>query len=406
VLLSGQAVSSAAYLASTTVGALAVLELSGRHELSGLGGFVYMLGGAGSAYFAARLMERIGRRRGLSAGFALGVVGAALAGLSIVAGQLIPFLAGYLLLGAARGITEQSRYAAAEMVSAAERGRAISSVVVGGTFGAILGPSLVAPVGAAMTGIGFNPLAGPWLLAAVVFALTAVMLFALLRPDPTDIARRLRAEAEAEAGVSAPVTADRPWSALIAEPAVQAALGALILGQLVMVMVMAMTSVHLHDHGGGLDAISLVITAHTLGMFGPSLFSGGLVDRWGRVPMILTGSALLIAACVVAPATTDTAVLAFALLLLGLGWNFTYVAGAALLTDSLTVSERARGQGATEMLVNAASGVGSLAGGPLMAVGGYGLINVLGLLIALAPLALAANLWRLTRPVDALAPDR
>lgn len=405
ILLAGQAVGSAAYLAATTVGPLAVLELSGRHELTGVGGFVYLIGSAGSAYVAARWMARSGRRTGLASGFALGTIGAAVAGGAIITGGFLSFLFGYLLLGAARGITDQSRYAAAEMVTPAERGRAISSVVVGGTFGAVLGPSLVAPLGDAMRGFGLNPLAGPWALAMVIFAATAVLLFTALRPDPIDLARQLRSDDDTAAESAAVRAADRPWRVLLAVPDVQTALAALILGQLVMVMVMAMTSVHLHDHGGGLDSISLVITAHTLGMFGPSIFSGRLVDRWGRVPMILLGSVLLIAACLLAPASLDTLALAFALLLLGLGWNFTYVAGAALLTDVLTASERARGQGTTEMLVNVASGLGSLVGGPLMAVGGYPLINVLGLLIAFAPLLSAANLWRVRRGDRSLAVD-
>lgn len=405
ILLAGQAVGSAAYLAATTVGPLAVLELSGRHELTGVGGFVYLLGSAGSAYVAARWMARGGRRTGLASGFALGTIGAAVAGAAIIAGGFLSFLFGYLLLGAARGITDQSRYAAAEMVTPGERGRAISSVVVGGTFGAVLGPSLVAPLGDAMRSFGLNPLAGPWALAMVIFAATAILLFTSLRPDPIEIARQLPSDEGHESETSTARATDRPWRVLLAVPEVQTALAALILGQLVMVMVMAMTSVHLHDHGGGLDSISLVITAHTLGMFGPSIFSGRLVDRWGRVPMILLGSVLLIAACLLAPASLDTLVLAFALLLLGLGWNFTYVAGAALLTDVLTATERARGQGTTEMLVNAASGLGSLVGGPLMAVGGYPLINVLGLLIAFAPLLFAANLWRLRRGDRALAVD-
>lgn len=401
ILLAGQAVSSAAYLASTTVGALAVLELSGRHELTGVGGFVYMLGSAGSAYVAARGMERIGRRLGLAGGFLLGVVGAALAGFAIMGGLFVPYLIGYLLLGAARGITEQSRYAAAEMVPTESRGRAISTVVAGGTFGAILGPSLVAPLGVWAGSLGQNPLAGPWWLAAVVFALTALMLFIFLRPDPVEVGRQLRVDHEAAAEVIVSGEA-RSWRELLALPAVQVALGALVLGQLVMVMVMAMTSVHVHDHGGQLDVISLIITSHTLGMFGPSFFSGGLVDRWGRMPMIVLGSLLLIAACALAPASLDPFFLSFALLLLGLGWNFTYVAGAALLTDVLTPIERARGQGATEVLVNTASGLGSLAGGPLMAVGGYALISAIGLLIALAPLGLAGNLWRVSRAAPVL----
>ncbi len=405
LLLASQSIGSAAYLAATTVGALIVVQLSGSHALTGLAGFVYMVGGALGAYPAARLMERAGRRVGLSTGFVVGLVGAVLASLAVIVHLLVPFLIGYALMGAARGFTDLSRYAAAEMYAPANRGRAISWVVLGGTVGAVLGPSLVAPLGRWMTTFGHDPLAGPWLFSAALFLVAAVGLFAFLRPDPSEIARQLNTANP----VPLPLTvAGRPLRSvgtLLRQPPVLSALAALVLGQLTMVVVMSITSVHMDDHGHGLDEISLVITLHTLGMFGPALISGWLVDRWGRAPVIVTGAALIIVSCWLAPASQNTAYIATALFLLGLGWNFCYVSGGALLTDALTPEERARGQGLVEGLVNATSGFGSLGGGAAFAAVGYGTVATAAMVIALIPLALAVWQWAQTQGAVAPAGD-
>jgi MFS family permease len=90
-------------------------------------------------------------------------------------------------------------------------------------------------------------------------------------------------------------------------------------------MVMVMTSLHMRDHQHALGSISLVIGAHTFGMFAFSVISGRLADRHGRVPVIAAGSAALILACLAAPLSPDVLPLAASLFLLGLGWNFCYV---------------------------------------------------------------------------------
>jgi MFS family permease len=418
LLFLGQSLGSAGFIAGSTVSALVGAALSGQAALAGVPAAVYLAGTAVAAYPAARLMERAGRRVGLSLGFGVGLLGAVIAGGSVLAGNFIMFLLGVMGMGAARGFNDLGRYAAAEMHPEAERGRAISLVVLGGTVGAVVGPALVGPTGDVAQRLGADSLAGAWFGSAGLFILGAGLISLFLRPDPRDLGRLVAGGAPAVATpASGPI---RTWGEIIRAPDALTALAALVLGQVTMVMLMSMTSLHMQGHQHSLSDISLVISAHTLGMFGPSVISGRLADRWGRARVIVAGSLLLVASCLLAPVahtpavaavmpqfhlafaplglsahiTPDTVGMGVALLLLGLGWNFCYVAGGALLTDTLTVAERGRGQGSADLLINLASAFGSLGSGVIFATLGYALVNWVGLLIALAPLALAAGrLW-------------
>ncbi|MCC7361734.1 MAG: MFS transporter [Anaerolineales bacterium] len=396
LLFWGQSASSAAYLAGSTVGAIAAVQMTGSAIYAGLPSAVYQFGSAAAAYPAARLMEREGRRLGLALGFGLGVVGAALVGAAINAGHFALFLLGYAIVGLTRGVADQARYAAAEMHPAAERARAISLVVWGGTVGAILGPALVGPMGHWALVTGQNELAGPWWATVALFGLALALTFLFLRPDPRDLARQLAAEDAPETG-AVNASPARPLRAIFAQPGTRLAIAAMVVGQLVMVMIMSITSVHMTAHGHALGDVSLVITAHTLGMFGLSMISGRLADTFGRPVTIMAGVALLTAACLLAPLSLVTGVLAVALFLLGLGWNFCYVAGAALLTDTLSFSEQTRLQGGNDLVVNAISALGSLQSGVLLALIGFHNLNWLGLVIALLPLLLALRYASLRR---------
>jgi MFS family permease len=396
LLFFGQSIGSAGFIAGSTVGALVGQHLTGDTRLTGVPGAVYLLGSALAAYFAARLMERTGRRFGLTLGYVVGVIGALLAGASVLQGSFVFFLLGFALMGASRGFYDLARYAAAEMHPAAERGRAISLVVLGGTIGAVLGPQIVPLMGRLMELFNAEPLAGPWFSGAALFVIGAALIALFLRPDPHDLARQMPPDDPGETR-DGPV---RALGAILSQPGAQAAIAALVLGQVVMVMLMAITSVHMDHHGHSLGDISLVITAHTLGMFGPSIVSGRLTDRWGRAAVIGLGALVLVAACLLAPVSQNTYVLSFALLLLGVGWNFCYVAGGALLTDSLTPAERARGQGGVDLLINFVSATGSLGSGLIFASLGYTLMSWVGLGVTLIPLALAARLmWTRRRVV-------
>jgi len=159
---------------------------------------------------------------------------------------------------------------------------------------------------------------------------------------------------------------------------------------LFMVLVMSVTSLHMHNHNHGLDDVSLVIMAHTLGMYGLSVVYGTLIDRLGRKAAIGSGAALLIAGSLLAPASLMTQWLALALFLVGLGWNLCYIAGSSLLSDILAPSERGQVQGVNELVVNLASAASSLGSGVVLARYGYATLGVLGAALALVPLGVLA----------------
>src|SRR3989304_4506988 len=121
LLFFGRSLSPAAFIAGATIGSILGAELSGRPALAGVPGALYLLGSAMAAYPAARLMERTGRRAGLSLGFVIGLIGALIAGASVLAHSFAGFLAGFTLIGASQGFNYPGGYAAAEMHPVAAR---------------------------------------------------------------------------------------------------------------------------------------------------------------------------------------------------------------------------------------------------------------------------------------------
>ena len=163
------------------------------------------------------------------------------------------------------------------------------------------------------------------------------LTFMLLRPDPMDLGTALAAaEAEASgdegsgrssAGSNRAVVR-RSLRAIFAGPSVRLALMAMIIGQLVMTMIMVITPLYMKSLGYGIQEISLVIMAHTVGMFALSSVTGWLIDRHGRLTMIVAGALILALASVMAPLSSLLVILMAALFLLGLGWNFCFIAGS------------------------------------------------------------------------------
>jgi MFS family permease len=401
-LFASQCLGSAALIANATVNSIVGAKLSGRDDLAGLPGTLVLFGAAAAAPWAGRLMQRWGRRPGLALGFFIGLVGMALSGMAIIVSNFPLFLLGLLLVGGARGAVDQSRYAAADAQIPDRRGRAISTVVFAGTVGAIAGPALVKPSGLILGGLTFDPLAGPMWSGALLFALAGLLIVIFLRPDPRDIGRAIAVaypETQPPAGASraqqpepaeSPGRDIRPLSEIMRQPAAWLALLAMMIGQVVMVLIMSVTSLHMHNHNHGLDDVSLVIMAHTLGMFGLSIVNGALIDRLGRKAAIGAGAVLLLGGSLLAPTSLMTAWLALALFLVGLGWNLCYIAGSSLLSDALAPAERGRVQGASELVVNLASASGSLGSGVILAYFGYTSLGLVGAILALVPLGALA----------------
>ncbi len=389
-LFLAHALGSAGVIATFTVASIVGAELSGRTALSGLPGAAFGIGTALAALLVGTLTERLGRRRGLSVSAALGLAGMAGVTVAAVTGAFPWILVGLVLAGTANAAVRFGRFTAAEVSPRARRGRAVSIVVMGGTVGSVLGPMLVAPSGAFSRSLGWGELAGPFLAAAALFAVTGVIFMVFLRPEPRDIAARLEA-AGGEPGELAPA---RRLTELARDPGVATAIGTLVLAQAVMAMVMGITSLHMREHHHALSSISMVFAGHTLGMYALSLVSGWATDRFGRLPVLVWGGAILALSCVLAPLSPAFLPLFVALFLLGFGWNLCYVAGAALLTDHLSTAEKSRTQGVTDLLMGGVSATSLLAGGVVFASYGYAVMNVAGVVGSLALLALVVRYRR------------
>jgi MFS family permease len=390
VLFANQSLASAGFIASATINSIIGAKLGGSASYAGVPSAVYQVGAALSASAWGYIMDRIGRRNGMVAGLIIGVIGNAMVLVAIGTSSFFLFLMGMVLMGITNAAVVLGRFAAAEVNPPEKRGAAISNVVLGGTFGAIVGPLLVGPVGNLAHTLGMDELAGAYIATLVLFALSSVVVFIGLRPDPRDLGKQVAA-AHPDLAVNATGVA-RPIIEILRQPAALVAVSAMALGQVVMVAIMVITSLHMSDHHHNLRDISAVIASHTFGMFAFSVISGRLADRWGRGPVILTGAFTLLLACITAPLSPNVLPLGVALFLLGLGWNFCFVAGSALLADQLSPLERSRTQGANDLLVGLASATGSLGSGIVFAASNYTVIAIVSGVLALIPLCMTL-LW-------------
>ena len=388
-LATGVALGSTGHIAAVTVATIVAKDLLGSDALAGLPGATVVLGAATGSVLLSALMAQRGRRPGLVAGYGIGVVGALIASLAVITRSFPLLLLGTTLIGFGNAANQLSRYAAADMVPPERRASAIGIVVWGATVGSVLGPSLV-PIATGMAiGIGLPGLVGPYLVPVLFVGAAGLLSFAVLRPDPYELADMTpddQAAADAE-------DAD-PMLAILRRPAILTALVALVVGQITMTLIMTMTPLHMTEHGHDLGAVGLVLSGHTLGMYAFSPLSGWLTDHVGRLQTIFLGAAVLaVSATMAAVAPPEGGlILPVAMFLLGLGWSFGYVGGSAMLSDHLELHERTRVQGVADAMIWSAAAAASLGSGLIVAAAGYAALGVLGLgLVAVAVVVLTRN---------------
>lgn len=394
-LFAAQSLASAATVAIFPVVSIIGARLSGRPSWAGVPVMVYLLGQAFSAFGWGQLMDRLGRRGTLVLGLLLGSAGAIIAVLAVQRETFPLFLLASLFVGFAVSGVQLARFVAAEVHPPAERARAISTVVLGGTVGAIFGPLLAGTAARAAKVVALDELSGPYLVTTGLFAIAALVVFALLHPEPREVGAAIAALHDPAHAGNGP---GRTVAEILRVPAAFVAVTAMVFGQLIMVMLMVITPLHMRGHEHPLGSISFVISAHVVGMYAFSIISGRLADRAGRGPVIAAGAAVLILAGLTARLSPQVLPLSVALFLLGLGWNFCYVAGSSLLADQLSPQERGRTQGFNDLLIGLTSAAGSLSSGIVFAGIGYGAMALVAAGAALIPLSLAAW-WQLRRPV-------
>ena len=375
-------------IASFTLSSIIAADFSGNVASAGLPNTLGLIGRALFALPFGYLMDRIGRRRSLSFGYSIAVLGSLLSAWAVSGANFAGFLLGSLLFGMSRAAGDQSRYVGAEVFPYERRAKVIGIIISAGAVGAILGPLMVPLSATWMNNLFLPERAGPFIISAIFMFFATIIIFLFLRPDPQQLGEEI-AEQEASldpSNIENLAGEGRPLREIFAAPMVQLAVLSMVLSYFVMALLMVITPLHMDRHDHSTTAISGVITAHTLGMFGLSWFTGWLVDRFGRVQMIVGGTAILVLSCILAPLSLQIPILGLALFLLGLGWNFCFVSGSALLSDALAQKERGRAQGASELMVALGSGAASLLTGVFFAQGQYLLVSSIGMVISLGML--------------------
>ncbi|MGM0823576.1 MAG: MFS transporter [Pseudomonadota bacterium] len=316
---------------------------------------------------ASLIMARLGRKRGFMLGNIVGLVGALVAVQALVSERFGLFLLATWLIGIGIGFGQLYRFAAVEAAPAPLRDRAIGLVMGGGVLAAFAGPWLAR----VSRELGEVPFLGSFAGLAAIYALALVVLM-LTRLPP---ASRTHGEGTA-----------LPLGRILRQPGFIVAVSAAMVGYGVMNLAMTATPLAMSGAGHHFDHVSMTIQWHVVAMFLPSFFTGHLATRFGARQIIVAGCLLLVASALVAQLGISLAGFNVALIMLGLGWNFTFLPATGLLTESYRPVDKARTQAANEFLVFGTAATTALLAGPLVSGLGWAMLNLLLIPVALVPM--------------------
>ncbi len=321
---------------------------------------------------ASLYMQRVGRRLGFMTSSVFGMAGAAIATLGVLKSEFSLFCLGTVLIGVFNGFGQYYRFAAAETASEQYRSRAISYVLAGGLIAAFAGPNLakwsrhVLPA----------EFAGSYAILIGTYLLALGFAFFLLMPG---------------SGTAARATGGRPLGEIARQPAYFVAVASALVGYGVMNFIMIATPLAMHDYALPFSDTAFVIQWHVFGMFFPSFFTGHLIRKFGTATIILAGL-LLLGLCVGINFTGKTVIHFWsALIFLGVGWNFVFIGATTQLTETYTLSEKARAQALNDFIVFGTVTLTSLSSGAVQNLLGWQTINMA--VIPFLVIVALANLW-------------
>jgi MFS family permease len=316
-----------------------------------------VVGLAASTLPTGRLLQRFGRRPVFLAYGGVAIASALTCAAGLVAASFPLYCLGTLLMGWAGAAGHQYRFAALELVPAAQAPQATSVLLLGGILGAFIGPELAV----AGRDLLATPYAGSYLLLLVAYLPGLVLIGGY----------RDRADAQKHAA-----DGGRSLRIIFRQPVVTLAVAAAATGYGVMTFLMTATPISMHEHAGhSLEATKWVIQSHIAGMYLPSLVFGALSTRYGLWAMLWAGIAAFVMTLGIA--AWDTALLHYwvALVLLGIGWNFLFLSGTNLLPRGYEPVERFRVQSVNDFLIFSVQATVSLGSGwALLQVGWNGVL--------------------------------
>lgn len=367
-----------------TVGGIVGNELAPSPVLATLPLSFMVVGTAAATVPTAMLMQRVGRRLGFVLGGAGAVGSALLAALALEVERFWLFTAACCLIGATLAFSAQLRFAAAESVAPKRAGAAVSAILLGAIGGALIGPELATR---SPQWTPQHPYQGALLALAGLYAAACILLAFTKTPNG--------------AGLGAQSVKGRPLATIVRQPTFLVAVLAGVVGQGAMVFIMTATPISMHViDGHGLQETARVIQAHVVAMYLPSLASAFLVSRFGARRLMVFGVLAMAATVLVGLSGRAAMHYWWALVILGVGWNFLFVGGTTALVAAYRPEERFRAQAANDFTIFGVSAAASLSAGALLHAFGWQVL-LLAVLPALAAMVLAV-VW--TRPKPGASP--
>lgn len=360
------------------LGGLAGQRLASSPDLATLPISLYSLGLALGTIPAAVLLKRLGRRFGYTTGALIGLIGAAISVMGLVQASFMLFCLGVTLTGLYSAYIQNYRFAAADSATADFRPRAIAWVMAGGLFGAIIGPQTVIQTREIWTS---TPYASSFLAQGALALLTLPLIFSL-RPPPA----RSTGHSSTDHG--------RPLWLIARSPAFFVAAIAGVVSFSLMNFIMTASPLAMVHHGHSVEDATLGIQWHVLAMFAPSFFTGSLIQRFGRIPVTITGLLLIGVAGALALSGQSLTHFWAALIALGLGWNFGFIGATALVAESYRPEEKNRVQGLNDFLVFGCVAISSFSSGRVLALHGWATLNELIYTPIAVSILLLLWLWR------------
>jgi predicted MFS family arabinose efflux permease len=337
----------------------------------------YVVGGALATGPVAWTQSRWGRKASFLIGLAVAVVSALVAAFAIFSSNFWLLVTATVVAGYYNANGQLYRFAAAELAAPDFRERAVSWVLAGGLVGAVLGPNLAKWT----QHLGNAPFAGAYATLAVL-ALLSMGVVSLVTFPPVPPKKQ-----GADSG--------RPLSVIMRQPVFIVSTAAAALGYGVMNLLMAASPIAMQVCGHPFKDAALVLEWHVIGMFAPGFFTGGLIKRYGAIPIMAVGVLLNLLCIAIALSGIEVMHFLASMFLLGVGWNFLFTAGTALSLQSYRPEEKDKAQGAINFCVFAVMVVTSFSSGALVTTQGWTLLNYGSLVPVL--LSGAAVLWYVLR---------
>ncbi len=356
ILAVAQALYGATFTALVVTAGLVGAQLAPSPSWATLPMSMAIVGTALTTFPISLMMRRTGRRAGFIMASIAGALGSAIGMVAIFLRSFELFLIGCFIIGCYQASASYYRFAAADTASQSFRPKAISWVMSGGVAAALVGTLVVMASVDLLAPVTF---AGTWLVMAMLAFAGALVLLALDIPV---------VETRAQ-------PSGRPLSVIARQPRYLVAALTAMLAYGIMVLVMTATPVAMLGCGFSVQDSSWVIQWHALAMFVPSFFTGSLISRFGAGKVSAAGMALLVGAAVSGLMGIRFENFAVGLILLGLGWNFGFLGGTTMLTETYESEEKNKAQGLNDLLIFITTALTSLGAGKLLAWFGWDGVN-------------------------------